>query len=94
MTNDNIQGLRDKVEDTREIHARIRYIDFKTMEGCQFEIIEELHTKFESSHLCTIQKMDIRDDNMQRLRDTHEVHVHSLKIMGICQFDIILVKER
>ena len=34
---DNIQGLRDKVEDTREIHARIRYIVFKTMGGCQFD---------------------------------------------------------
>ena len=28
MTNDNIQGLRDKVEDTHEIHALIRYIDW------------------------------------------------------------------
>ena len=37
MTNDNIQGLRDKVEDTREIHARVRYIDFKTIGGCQFD---------------------------------------------------------
>ena len=73
MTNDNIKGLRDKVEDTREIHARIRYIDFKTMGGCQFDDnIQGLRDKVE----------DTREIHAR-------VRYIDFRTMGGCQFDDI-----